>query len=189
MLLYLFAFLLAVAYTLNKKNSYTGDVMQNDEALKQAIARFRSICATSGIKVTRQRLDIFRVVISSQEHPTADDVYRLLRLKLPDMSLDTVYRTLWLLNDLGLLCVVNPHRENLRFDANMQKHHHFICTKCGAIRDFYSSEMDTLSIPKETETLGKAITLHVEVRGICQNCLEANSETNYNHNNKQGENK
>ena len=88
------------------------------------------------------------------------------------MSLDTVYRTLWLLNDLGLVITLGSSRERTRFDANLNSHHHFVCAKCGYTRDFYSTELDHIELPDAVDTLGTIEATHVEVRGVCRDCAD-----------------
>ena len=67
------------------------------------VDRFKSAAAAAGVKLTHQRLEIFREVASSVEHPDAEAVVRSVRKRMPTVSIDTVYRTLWMLNDLGLI--------------------------------------------------------------------------------------
>ena len=72
---------------------------------------------------------------------------------MPTVSLDTVYRTLWMLNDLGLITTLGPRRGSVRFDANLGTHHHYVCVRCGLTRDFESAELDELRIPRAVKEL------------------------------------
>ena len=67
---------------------------------------------------------------------------------MPTVSLDTVYRTLWMLHDLGLVSTLGPKRESVRFDANLAQHHHCVCVRCGLARDFESADLDALRVPE-----------------------------------------
>jgi len=89
---------------------------------------------------------------------------------MPTVSLDTVYRTLWLLNDLGLVSTLGPKRESVRFDANLEPHHHYVCVRCGLARDFESAERNALRIPESVAEFGTIDATHVEVRGVCGRC-------------------
>ncbi|MBN2467659.1 MAG: transcriptional repressor [Deltaproteobacteria bacterium] len=140
------------------------------EELKQRMNRFKEGLKRSGIKLTHQRLEIFREVAESGDHPDAETIYRGVRERIPTVSLDTVYRTLWLLLDLGLIATLGPSRERSRFDANMSPHHHFVCSRCGMTYDFCSPEFDQLNIPDSVMELGNVEKLQVEVRGICLQC-------------------
>jgi Fur family peroxide stress response transcriptional regulator len=142
------------------------------EALQKRMNRFKNGLKRSGVKLTHQRLEIFREVAKSGGHPDAETIFRGVSERVPTISLDTVYRTLWLLLDLDLLTTLGPPRERVRFDANMSSHHHFICMKCGMARDFYSKRFDELKIPAGLKTLGRVKVIQVQVRGICLRCCK-----------------
>ena len=108
---------------------------------------FETVCRDEGIKLTQQRREIFREVAQTGDHPDADQVFQRVRDRIPTVSPDTVYRTLWLLNDLGLVVTLSSSRERTRFDANLKSHYHFVCGRCGFTRDFSSSELDKIRPP------------------------------------------
>lgn len=139
------------------------------------IEQFHQAARQAGIRLTPQRLEIFRLVAKSKSHPDAEEIFHKLHPKMPNVSLDTVYRTLRMLTDLGLLTMVYPKQESIRFDANLNHHHHFVCIQCGKISDFYDSDLDRIPIPPETGRHGKSISMHIEVRGICDACLKQNA--------------
>lgn len=116
------------------------------EVLQRRINHFKEQLRNAGVKLTHQRMEIFREVAMSEDHPDAEKIYKGVRERLPSLSLDTVYRTLWSLLGLGLIATLGPPRKTVRFDANMNLHHHFVCTKCGMTRDFYSKKLDRLKI-------------------------------------------
>jgi Fur family peroxide stress response transcriptional regulator len=122
-----------------------------------------------GVKLTHQRMVIYQEVTKSKNHPDAESICKSVRRKLPMVSLDTVYRTLWLFQDLGLITVLAA-RDRVRFDGNTRPHHHFVCKKCGQMRDFYSEEYDRLQIPRSVKNMGDVESAQVEVRGICVQC-------------------
>ena len=153
---------------MNKVNRLTVD---------RRLERFKSATASAGVRLTHQRLEIFREVASSVEHPDAEAVLRSVRKRMPTVSIDTVYRTLWMLNDLGLVTTLGPRRESVRFDANLDRHHHFICVRCGLTRDFESAELGALRVPVAVQEMGRVITAQVEVRGICRRCAAAEDRT------------
>jgi len=143
-------------------------VSEND--LEQRMSRFDEACRKSGAKLTHQRIEIFREVAQTGDHPDAEKVFESVRKRIPTISMDTVYRTLWWLKDLGLITVLSPSRERVRFDANLRRHHHFVCTQCGLTRDFYSDELDELELPDSILSIGRAEKTQVEVKGICHTC-------------------
>lgn len=139
--------------------------------VEQRLRHFEQAAKKAGLKLTHQRLEIFRVVASSAEHPDAEAVLTSLKPRMPTISLDTVYRTLWLLEDLGLVVILGPRRESVRFDANLSRHHHYVCVRCGLTRDFESAELNQLPIPQEVGEFGRIDTTQVEVRGVCSRCM------------------
>ena len=126
----------------------------------------------AGVKLTHQRLEIFREVASSLDHPDAETVFRAVRSRVPTVSLDTVYRTLWMLSELGLVNTLGPRHERVRFDANLDQHHHYVCVRCGLARDFESAELDDIRVPAAAKAFGGVVATHVEVRGICGRCAK-----------------
>ena len=139
--------------------------------------RLKSTIRAAGVKLTHQRLEVFREVASSLEHPDAESVFRAVRKRVPTLSIDTVYRTLWMLNDLGLITTLGPRRESVRFDANLAHHHHYVCVRCGLARDFESAELDALGIPDAVRGLGRVVATQVEVRGVCSRCAATEDKT------------
>ena len=140
--------------------------------VERRVEQFKSVAKTAGIKLTHQRLEIFREVAARMDHPSAEAVFRAVQPRLPTVSLDTVYRTLWLLTHLRLLTTLGPRRESSRFDANLEHHHHYVCLRCGLARDFVSAELNTLRIPDAVKELGSVVATHVELRGICESCAK-----------------
>lgn len=138
--------------------------------IEQRMARFERLCRDAGVRLTHQRIEIFREVARAADHPNAEMVYRRVRQRIPTVSLDTVYRTLWLLNEHDLINTLGPSRDRTRFDANLARHHHFVCVRCGSTRDFYSEAFDDLELPASAKALGRVETTLVEVRGICREC-------------------
>jgi len=147
------------------------------QTVDRRVDAFRSAAAAAGVKLTHQRLEIFRAVASSLAHPDAEAVLRSVRRRVPTVSVDTVYRTLWMLNDLGLVSTLGPRRESVRFDANLDQHHHYVCLRCGLTRDFDSAELGALRVPVAVQGLGRVIATQVEVRGICNRCAAAAGKT------------
>jgi len=138
--------------------------------IEQRMARFNEACKKSGAKLTHQRMEIFREVAQSADHPDVEKVYNGVRKRMPTVSLDTVYRTLGWLKELGLIKTLGPPRERTRFDANLSHHHHFVCVQCGLTLDFYSDKFDKLSLPESVQSIGYVETTQVEVKGICLKC-------------------
>ena len=138
--------------------------------VEQRMADFEEACRKSGVKLTHQRMEIFREMVQASDHPDAEKVYRRVRERMPTVSMDTVYRTLWWLKDLGFISTLGPPRERTRFDANLGRHHHFICIRCGLTQDFYSDHLNNLKLPESVQSIGQVETMQVEVKGVCLDC-------------------
>ena len=152
------------------------DELLNENNLNSHLERFKKICQESGLRITHQRLEVYQEVVNTPEHPDVEHVFKRIRKRLPTISLDTVYRTLTTLEDHGIICRVDPTAGRIRFDANPKNHHHFICTQCGKIQDIYLKPDECLSSPEEAKHAGIIETLHLQVRGVCNQCLSENEE-------------
>lgn len=145
--------------------------------VERRITRFERICREAGIRLTPQRLEIFREVAQTGDHPDAEMVHERVRRRMPSVSRDTVYRTLWLLNEHALVATLGPSRQRTRFDANLTHHHHFVCLRCGSTKDFYNEEFDELAVPSSVRKFGRIETTSVEVRGVCRECSSKKDRT------------
>lgn len=143
-----------------------------ESELDRCMRGFVDTCRAKGLKATHQRTEIFRELLTSEEHPDAEAVYQNVRQRVPAISRDTVYRTLATLEDHGLIRKVEALSGSTRFDANTERHHHFICTVCGAIKDFRSQALNDLPIPNSVKSLGTIESAQVQVRGVCSACAK-----------------
>jgi Fur family transcriptional regulator, peroxide stress response regulator len=131
---------------------------------------FRKVCKERGIKVTPQRTEIFREIMRAHDHPCAEDIYTLVKDRLPSISLDTVYRTLSTFESCGLISRVQFLEDKTRFDPNRRHHHHMFCTVCRSLTDFYWPDLDNAELPSEVSRWGRTQTTHLQVRGECSKC-------------------
>ncbi len=134
------------------------------------LEHLKAVAKTAGVKLTHQRLEIFRELVTTEDHPDVDTIFRAVQRRVPTVSVDTVYRTLWKLHELGLVTTLGPQRDGLRFDANLEQHHHYVCVRCGLVRDFESEDLNGLRVPDAVKRLGSIVDAHVEVRGLCAAC-------------------
>jgi len=141
--------------------------------LNPKLEELREICRGQGLRLTHQRLEIFREMLSGSGHPSAEEVCQRVRLKLPSISLDTVYRTIYTFERCGIVKRLHALDDRIRFDSNLDAHHHLVCTRCKRVDDFYWPYFDSLERPVEVEEWGDIHTEHVEFRGLCENCRKA----------------
>ncbi len=138
--------------------------------------KIRKLCDQAGMKLTPQRLEIFKDLLSQKDHPSAEDVHRRLQVRMPTIALDTVYRTLATFDELGVVRKLHLANKRNLFDINLDQHHHFICTRCKQVEDIYWPEFDKANLPESVSTLGSIQARHLELHGICNQCL--NKENN-----------
>lgn len=161
-------------YSLQTAKAYESMGTKTHRLREEKILRLKKICKDQGIKVTPQRLEIFLEVIDSEDHPSAEDVFRAVRARLPTISLDTVYRTLATFDRYGLISKVHFFEDRARFDPNTKHHHHMVCTQCKRVMDFQWPELEHTSLPAETEQWGHVHAKHLQVLGTCSECLARN---------------
>jgi Fur family peroxide stress response transcriptional regulator len=138
--------------------------------VEQRLERLKAGARKAGVKLTHQRLEIFRVLAAAEDHPDAEALFRAAQRRVPTVSVDTIYRTLWMLQELGLVSTLGPDRGGVRFDANLERHHHYVCVRCGLVRDFESADLNAIRVPEAVKALGSVADAHVEVRGVCAAC-------------------
>ncbi len=132
---------------------------------------FMEKCRACGIRATHQRREVFREIARAEEHPDVETIFQRVRERVPTISMDTVYRTLSLLEEMGLVVRVDLFSDRARFDPNTEPHHHFICTQCGRVRDFTCGPDELPDLPGEVRCWGEMRSVHLQVRGICTACL------------------
>ena len=119
-----------------------------------------------GLKVTPQRFAVYANLLSRQDHPTAEQILLDLNKEAPTSSQATVYSALQALRDVGLIREVLLEAGVSRYDANVEKHHHFYCRECKAIEDIPWDTFPDVSLDKLRPGL-KAQTYEVTVYGTC----------------------
>lgn len=141
------------------------DHHEHDE-LREAVERLK----TSGVRITPQRHAVLEFLIEAETHPTADDIYKALEGKFPNMSVATVYNNLRVFREKGIVKELTYGDASSRFDYNTSKHYHVICEVCGKIVDFHYPSLDEVEVLAETVT-GFEISHHrMEIYGTCPDC-------------------
>jgi len=138
--------------------------------VQKRVDAFSQACRRYGVKATHQRREIYRELAGTNEHPDVETIYDRVRKRIPEISLDTVYRTLHLLEKKGFIARVGFLGDKTRFDANTDRHHHFVCTECGFMGDFYHEEWNNFRARSNVMNMGTVNSIHVELRGLCRAC-------------------
>ncbi len=134
--------------------------------LKDALATLRE----SGVRITPQRHAILEYLISSEAHPTADEIYRALEDDFPNMSVATVYNNLKVFLNTGLVKELTYGDSSSRFDFASHDHYHIICDECGKIVDFHHPGLQEVEHLASHMTGFKVNSHRLEVYGTCPEC-------------------
>ena len=111
---------------------------------------FIKILKSKGLKVTNQRKTVLKALSSKpDQHLTAEEIYELVRVDIPEIGIATIYRTIQLLCELGLIDKLNLDDGYVRYeigkeDKNEHHHHHLICVNCGKVLKFDDDLLDEL---------------------------------------------
>ena len=131
--------------------------------------------ANSGLKLTKHRQHVFDTVMESHDHPTAEEVFHRTQKAMPEISFATVYNSLSVLVECGLVRQVTLDRSPTRFCGNMRDHCHFYCDLCGDVTDLelpQAAAAANLDLPSGFQVSSYSLSL----RGICPKCGSGTSK-------------
>jgi Fe2+/Zn2+ uptake regulation proteins len=138
---------------------------------------FRELAWKHGMAATHQRKVIFEAVVASPGHYSPEQVYAVVRRRIPSVSLATIYNNLRLFVEKGLLREVTPHPSTLRVDGNLESHHHLVCTRCKSVQDIAGDFIDFKRLIREAPGGFDLTQPLIEVFGLCQRCRRKNRKT------------
>lgn len=124
------------------------------------------------LRMTRQRRVILETLRENNTHPSADEVYEMVRRKLPRISLGTVYRNLEILSELGEIQKLELSGSLMRFDGVPEKHYHIRCINCDRLDDAPLGSLDNIEEKLLGATEYKVMGHRLEFMGLCPHCLE-----------------
>ena len=146
--------------------------MQNEKGNE----KFKALLKSKGLKVTGQRLAVLEVLQQREdEHPTAEEIFDLVRVEHPDIGLATVYRTIQLIDKLSLDDGFIRY-EIGKSSASGHRHHHLICLSCNSVFSFEKDFMEPLENEINKLTGFQVINHEVKLYGYCKACREANKQ-------------
>ena len=134
--------------------------------------QFMDKCRAAGLKITPQRVAIYRELLQTDEHPSAEMLYEKVKMTFPSISLDTVNRTLLTLNEIGAAFTVEGSGGARRYDGGLNEHQHFKCVKCKRIIDFHHKPFDNVIIPAEIRKKFTVLRKTVYLEGLCDLCRQ-----------------
>ena len=121
-------------------------------------------------RMTNQRQVIIEEVQKVDTHPTADEVYGMVRRRLPRISLGTVYRNLEILSTSGLIQKIGPPSNQMQFDGKTDNHYHIRCINCGRVEDAPIETVDKLENTIREISDYSIVGHKLEFIGICPDC-------------------
>ena len=124
----------------------------------------------AGMRLTRQRLAIFRELRGRYDHPDVETLFRAVKQRIPQISLFTVYRTMNALETAGMVWRVATFKGHARYDGNVETHAHFLCETCGKIDDV---EGDAGRVGVLAGMSGTVRRVEVMLSGECAACAAA----------------
>jgi Fur family peroxide stress response transcriptional regulator len=133
---------------------------------------FIKLCRENNLKITPQRSLIYKELVESKEHPSAETLYKKVKKTFPTISFDTVYRTLLTFSKIGAATILTIPGGPKRFDGDIQKHDHFRCIRCDSIIDIYDGPSH-IDIPESISKRFNVLDSKIVFEGICDKCKKA----------------
>jgi len=134
------------------------------------LRQFESLCRKRGLPLTVQRRAILKAVLERDDHPTADQLYDVVKERIAGVSRATVYRVLEMLVGLGVIRRLPHPGATARFDARIRRHHHLVCRTCNRVIDIGSRSLDDLQLPPKHRHGFQIEDYSVHFIGICAEC-------------------
>ena len=142
--------------------------MMQKRSYTQSLADLKS----RGIRLTPQRQVILQFLKETEEHPTAEQVYQKIGEQFPGISLATVYNTLNMLKELGVIRELSYGDMSSRYDGNDTEHAHLVCETCNHVIDIACPTEESLRTPGLAEHQFSLRAYRLEYYGTCKSCQE-----------------
>lgn len=160
------------------KNGADGEVLTNNNHYYIVINMNKQInkaemtqkLKKAGLKITPQRMAVLNELADNYDHPTADAIYQKIKKKMPNISFDTVNRTLISFAQSGVIKIAEGQGGARRYDPMTEPHHHFHCIICNRIIDFVNKKYDKIKLPDSITKKHKVFGQKMVLDGICQDC-------------------
>jgi len=122
------------------------------------------------MRLTTQRQIILEELSKVKSHPTANEVYDMVRKRLPRIGLGTVYRNLELMAESGVILKLEVGGTQKRFDATTDLHYHIRCISCGKVDDIELPVQHQINEAATLNTNYQVLSHHIEFSGTCEEC-------------------
>ena len=140
------------------------------------VQNITDLLRSNGFKVTPQRLAVYEALANTKEHPNAEMSFNGLQATYPTMSLATVYKTIDILHEIGLVQILNAGEDSFRYDADVSEHAHIRCVECGRVDDVFDLDTAKFNDQIQQNTKYRLVGQQFYFYGICADCQKS-SET------------
>ena len=137
--------------------------------------QLKTLLKEKGYKLTPQRRAVLNIIVDKKgQHLNTEEIYDLVKTQCPDIGLATVYRTLQILDEMGLILKMNLDDGCSRYEFNSHQedhqHHHLICQNCGAIIEVGEDLLDNLEEEINKKYQFTILDHNVKFFGLCAKC-------------------
>ena len=138
--------------------------------MTQVVEKLHSV----GLKATPQRILILRELLGRTDHPSAETLFKTVRLEQPSLSFNTVYQTLQTLTEKEVINVIRPVVDAARYDSVTEIHGHFMCSRCKRIEDHLLEDPNLKKMDSQVSEAGGYWIAQRQILwvGLCQACQE-----------------
>ncbi len=131
----------------------------------------------SGYTLTSQRKAVLDALTESKGHPSAEEVYLVVKKRNPKVALGTVYQALSVLEEIGLIEAKHWSESPVRYDLNTEPHYDIRCTRCGAVAEIPDMELEDFAERVRENTPYKVTKAALVIEGVCPDCLMEDQDT------------
>lgn len=139
------------------------------QKMKNDIPGLQQLLMSKGVKPSYQRLRILEYLVKMKNHPSVDMIFQELSQDIPTLSRTTIYNSLGLFLDKGIVSALTINDNEVRYDFMHHPHGHFLCVSCGKIYDVGLESdiflLDDIEGHRPSET-------HIHFKGVCKRCLK-----------------
>ena len=136
-----------------------------------------SISRERNLPVTIQRRVILNALLDRDDHPTVDQLFEDVKVRMPGVSRTTIYRALETLVDLGLARRTNHFEASARFDGNTDHHHHLVCRRCNHVEDIDHPSLKKFTPPHLGNIAFEVLDYSIHLEGLCAECQKRGSKS------------
>ena len=131
----------------------------------------REMFRRSGYTLTSQRRAVLEALKEFKGHPSAEEVYLVVKKRNPKVALGTVYQALSVLEEIGLIEAKHWSESPVRYDLNTDPHYDIRCTRCGEVAEIPSVEFEDLAARIQENTPYQVTSTALVIEGVCPDCL------------------